>query len=492
MHNERPSPRASNMVTKELVKNELDKANLSYERCWKYLCEIKTGKVSKDNIDCLIDFQPRLAGSLFDLGKIYRKIAQQKKNLVSKKETLNEKWFSNRMGTLSKYQKAINQAISIGKGIGDAFAWFFYQRNRWYLTEHLSQDEIFHFPPGFGGIGELEFIKNIRLLHGYLVIYHGTTNILRLGDISLIDLESFSVAGIGEIKTDSPMEETIRISLLFSGPGICKERIEKSDLSNSVVRRQQGAFLEGFPQKAKDRFNRQVKRITKSFDKLSAIPENKISFESSSSIKALESLFNHAKTGKFAFRTVSEGLALGVYKGMPKKFSNNLLENQDYDLSSKIVGIEKYAMELVHSERTDNSLIVDLLYYDEDGRTAHLPGMSHLFWWPLNLEIIRKIMFQKAIVITLYNPSHLINKFELSGFTVEYSKQLAYSIYKSDGEKKFGIEGLSYYMRMIYQYLFPEETIIDMVCEMEQKVSELQINDPTRIEMQIEQKFVNL
>lgn len=478
------------MITKKLVKNELDKANLAYERCWIYLCEIKTGKVSKDNIDCLIDFQPILAGSLFDLGKLYRKIAQQKKDLVSKKEQLNQNWFANRMGALSKYQKAIKQAISIGKGIGDAFAWFFYQNNRQYLAEHLSQEEIFHFPPGFGGIGELEFVKNIRLLHGYLVIYHGTTNILRLGDISLIDLECFSVAGVGEIKTDSPVDETLKISLLFSGPGICKERIEKSDLSNGIVRKQ-GIFLDGFPQKAKDRFNRQVERIEKSFDKLAAIPNNKISFESNSSIEALGSLFNHAKIGKFAFKTVSEGLAIGVYKSMPRMLSNNLLEKPNYDLSNKIIGIEKQVMELTHPDRTDNSIIVGSLYYDKDGNTSHLPGMSHLFWWPLELEIIRKIIFQEVIVITLYNPSHLINKFELSGFTVDHEKQFTYSIYKGDGEKKFSIEGLSYYMRIIYQYLFTEESVINMICEMEQKVNELQINTPTRIDMHIEQKFGN-
>ncbi|TRX01144.1 hypothetical protein [Candidatus Methylobacter oryzae] len=479
------------MVSKELVKNELDKANLAFEKCWLYLCEIKTGKVSKDNLSCLVDFQPRLAESLFNLGRLYREIEQQKKSLISRKEKLNQNWFRNRMGSLSKYQKTINQAISIGKGIGDAFAWFFYQRDRQYLTEHLSQDEIFHFPPGFGGIGELEFVKNIRILHGYFILYHGTTNILRLGDISLIDLENFSVAGVGEIKTDTPVGETLKISLIFSGPGICKEKIEKSDLSNGVVRQQQETFLNGFPQKAKDRFERQVKRITKSFDKLSVIPDSKISFESHSNIERLDSLFDHVKTGKFTFKILSEGLAIGVYKVTTKKFSNNLLKYLNYDLSDKIVGVEKYAMELFLPERTDNSLIVDSLYYDEDGNTSHLPGMSHLFWWPLKLETIRKIMFQEAIVITLYNPSHLINKFELSGFTVNYEAQQKYIAYKSDSEKEFAIEGFSYYMRMIYQYLFNEESIINIIYEMEQKINKLQLNTSTRIDMNIEQKFGN-
>ena len=55
-------------------------------------------------------------------------------------------------------------------------------------------------PPGFGGIGETMFMKNVRMFGEYMVIYHGMTTILRIGDITFIDLKKLKVAGIGEIK----------------------------------------------------------------------------------------------------------------------------------------------------------------------------------------------------------------------------------------------------------------------------------------------------
>lgn len=473
------------MVTKRKITQEINRSGASFEKCWSYLSAIKSRKINTDNI---VNFQPTLASALFDLSALYRNIAQEKKKLINRKHSYTPSWFSTRMASLSSYQEAINQAIGIGKGIGDGFAWFFYQKNRNYLREHLSQEEIFHGPPGVGGIGELEFAKNVRMLYGYFVLHHGTTNILRLGDISLIDLSSFSVAGIGEIKTSPVMPGKIEISLLFSGPGIKKEKIEEG-IAKEEAPRTKKPFMHDFPENAKSRLKRQVKRITDSYNVLESTPERNFRFESDSSLEALKRAFENSKCGRFHFEKASKGLAIGVYRERRKLLSTKLLHKGKTDFSKRIDGVEACAIGLINTERDDNSMIIGGLYYDEKGRVPHLPGMSHLFWWPLSLEILRSIIFKDTVVITLFNPAQLVSLFESAGFTVELSDKFECKIYKNQYGKKIYIEGFSYYWKMITEYLFTEEGILKMVKQVEDGLDKHNISESTRIELQVIQEF---
>ena len=91
--------------------------------------------------------------------------------------------------------------IAIGRSLGDSFAWFFYHSERKHLEEHLKHERQLHMPPGIGGIGELEFLDKTRVIDNHLVIYHGTTTFLRIGDVSFLDMKTLRLTAIGELKT---------------------------------------------------------------------------------------------------------------------------------------------------------------------------------------------------------------------------------------------------------------------------------------------------
>ncbi|UPH44694.1 hypothetical protein [Methylophaga pinxianii] len=389
------------------------------------------------------------------------------------------------MKSLSTYQNAINDTIAVGKSIGDAFVWFFYQKNRNYLVEHLSQDEVFHAPPGTGGFGEQELIKKFPVLNGYFVLHHGVTSILRLGDISLVDIDSFTVSGIGEIKTSGVRKDgTVQVNLLFSGPNINKKRVEKpiAEMAES-----EPSFEDALPEKSKQRLKRQLERISKSYKTLTETPRQKIAITQDNCLDNFEQAFNEAKVGKFLFKKISNGLIIGIYKDHRKSFSSKMVNHSTADFSQKMDDIEKSIRNIMKEGREDNSIQVGYFHYNKDGKSSLLPGMTHPVWWPINNSILKDIIFQNSIIVTLYNPAHLISEFEKHGYSLKYKEQKIQSIYQQIGDKEISITGFNYYLNMITQYLFSEESIVKIIEETKNLTQEEKTAKPFQIGLNIQQ-----
>ena len=174
----------------------VDQAEQDLGRCWETLASLRTGPDHR-----LVDFQIDLAAVLYRLSELYQEIAAERRALIGRKQSYSPRWFARRQAVLAGYQTAIERTLLIGKSMGNAFAWFFYQSQPDLLQKHYSEPHQRVLPTGIGGRGELEFIRQVRSIDGKLVLHHGITSILRVGDISLIDLSKFRVVSIGEIKT---------------------------------------------------------------------------------------------------------------------------------------------------------------------------------------------------------------------------------------------------------------------------------------------------
>lgn len=192
---------AKSKTSKTAITKVLDEVEVELKRCWRTLAAMKDEPYDERYAYELIDFQSVLAPAIFRLNDSYVLLAQAKKLAVSRKRQVNAEWFRTRMRSIAKYQHAIKTVISIAKALGDSFAWIFYQRERELITRHLERERLDHTPPGIGGRGELEFIKQVKHIDGQLVLFHGITTFLRLGDISLIDLGTRTVTALGELKT---------------------------------------------------------------------------------------------------------------------------------------------------------------------------------------------------------------------------------------------------------------------------------------------------
>lgn len=136
---------------------------------------------------------------------------------------------------MSEYQNALTEAIKVGRVIGDSFAWIFYQGERNRLQKHFLHEPIFKIPSGIGGRGELAFVKRFGVFNGHLLIYHGITSFLLIGDVSLWNLASNTITAIGELKAGKVTESGFGMRLHLIWPESSKTFWETPKQSRPTV-----------------------------------------------------------------------------------------------------------------------------------------------------------------------------------------------------------------------------------------------------------------
>ena len=481
---------SSQLVNERTYRRCIDSAEKAYEHCWKYLCDLKTRNFGRGRSECLTEFQPHLGAALASLSRIYDQIAGERKRLIDRKHGISEHWFEARQRLLSKRQKVLKQVILTGRCLGDAFAWFFYQRDRRYLRDHLSQQEIIYSPSGIGGIGELEFVRNIKLVSGYFIVYHGITSILRLGDVSLIDLKTLRVVGIGELKSRSPTAGTVEITLIVSGPGLKDKKLQAS-VATPAAKSSKGS-TDWLSPANRDRLNRQLKRIGQTFKSQSSGPNLRMKLMSDNYLPALEQVVRNARKNSVTYARAGEGLLLINYTGAQRtlrgKCSGDCAQDiterltKDTDLSLQVQG-------LIRASRSDNSIVLGSLVYDQNGHMPHLPGMAHLFWWELPLEVIRKIIFHDALVMTVFNPATLIDDLEQAGYTIFTETSGRLKVTKRNANREIEVSGIDFYFRMIQQYLFSNSFILRMLAKVEDDASVMDVSGGVKLDLLINQEI---
>ena len=116
------------LISKEVVKEKIDRAEKMLDECFGFLMDLK--HVRDDLVPAITEFQPRLADCLHILMRFYQELQTEKKELISKKKEYDDAKFREIMKINAAYSKVVRTTIEIGKSLGDAFAWFFYQDNR--------------------------------------------------------------------------------------------------------------------------------------------------------------------------------------------------------------------------------------------------------------------------------------------------------------------------------------------------------------------------
>lgn len=471
------------------VDTALDRAERRFNKCWSYLTAIKAGKFSKDKLEPLLAFQPALAAALFDLSKVHAQIAKERRARISSKSRLAPVWFKARMAFLNRQQQRLVEALQIGRSIGDGYAWFFYQNEVQFLAQQVQGPKPSMMSTGIGGVGELQSALNMHMLGGYFLVHHCITSMLRLGDVTLINLRGFKVAGIGELKShsDIPGHVTVSMSVLGDGPGIDLHQgppatAPETPLSNVV---------EQLTAAAKDRLKRQMDRIQKSHVEARKKPDSLVSIESENRIGALERLLRHAPTGRLSYARAGNSLLLFAYRSPARPLSKRLANSAKPTKQTwrGLNALPDKVLEIVIHGRQDNSVLLNWFFYQRDGHFYYLPGMTHPFWWPLNPKALKAVVFRQTIVGTAYNPAWLFRTLEEAGFEVDSSDVRNAKISRRKGDALFQSEGTSFYLRAIQDYLMDESSIANMLTIAYESQIGGVAEGPKRVDLILHQKF---
>lgn len=482
------APRREQMVSKAAIKALLSDTEVKYWECWETLSRLKRPEhpAKKDLFAAMLDFQPTLARALFDLSEKYRELHQEKRDTIAKKDRVSPEWFRHRLRTLDRYQWSLKAAICLGKRLGDSFAWLFYGNEREHLLVHHSHQEQLYTPPGVGGLGELKFIENFGMVNGHLVLYHGITSFLKVGDISLINMQDMSLAAMGELKTTQVAEKELRIAVSTVGPS----RAAVISVAAAEAERRGTATKPAplqLPQCMTARLDRQVADIGASFNWSG--PNESVVLEYDSHISELEALCKGVKTSSFTFRKVGDGHLLIVTELTKRSLANKLTEGYKIDFNDKLGGFEEEVARIVRKGADDNELWIGPLH-GLDSKYRLTPGMVPMFWWPLDLDVIEALLFGDLLLFSAYNPAHLAAKLRAAGFEVEVLKgRRGLKVEKRVGDMICTLEGLDYFTHLVTGQFWREEAVVEALSSVSKRVEDGTIPPHTRIEMQIQQHF---
>lgn len=471
-------------MTNRDIKKIFARTEERYLKCWQILKSMKEYKIQIDEFPL---FQPLLCSALLELSNAYKQVHQIRQKLIGSKGRYSPSWFAGRQNLLSERQKAISETISIGRALGDAFAWFFYQNDIDYLREHANHEFSSHMPPGFGGIGEMEFIKNVKSINGLMVLYHGTTNILRIGDISLIDLNKFKVEAVGELKT-TPLEPgKLNISLHLIGSSKIKSiTSEIIALDGSGIK-----YTDNFPQSMKARLARQMKRMSKMITPINQDTNlSKIDKEERRHIKEFELAYSKAKVGEFLYHQLGNGLLCAIYRKKKRSLYSKQFPKDKTDFGSKMDDMAQYAQNLMLKDSSHNKILFGTLLYSSEGKSNPLTGTIPLFWWQLKIEYLKEIIFQDAIAINIYNPAHLVALFEAKGFSIHPVKdKSSFSLKLPIGTGEIEIGGMWYFMHLIYHDMFDEGQVAELIDEIVENMQNRNPSNSERIDIQFNHRL---
>lgn len=468
------------MISKSDIKNLINETEESYLKVAEILSTIKSRRDFK--VTKLFNIQPILAESLYKLSSMYSDLSQEKKNYIERKSDLNTSWFNHRMKLINKYQNVVDYAISIGKFLGDHFAWSFYHLDRKKLYEHYQNDRIFYMPTGVGGLGELEYVKRVKYINNKVLIYHGTTSFLRLGDVTFFDLKESRVASIGEIKTRKINEKELSINLSLIGEK--KEDVSLFDeLIAERVPRVKEKKTTPLSSKVQSKLNRQLSKISKSIGKKGQT--NKQSLLGDYEYDKINKLYHETPSSKIKHIQISDGLILGCYKPQKKNLSTILFKDLIPEIKNKAKGIESLVKNILIPKSKFNQLLIGDAINPKPNNYLH-PSSTPFLFWPLDLNLFNEVVFFDTIFFTIYNPAHLIEKLIKNDFEVEIDGQRFFKVSSKIEDNHLEFGRLDHYINLITSEFYKEESVIEIlkIVREQAKEGKLPHNKKIRIDIQ--------
>jgi hypothetical protein len=413
----------------------------------------------------LLGFQPRLLRALQQLEAEYESIARTKRGLIRRKKRLTPWWFRARLRLLAKRQEVLRDAVTMGRTMGDSFAWLFYRDEHRLLDEHSAQEFVVPIPTGIGGQGELAFVSTMPGFAGHFVLHHGITTILRLGDVSLIDVARNRVVAIGELKTARPNEKelTIQVSLI-SAKG---EEIDTTRVPTDHADRPEPPSALQLNPPALARLQRQLRKTEKALRPETDSRESEpVGVAGDSYIGELEKAIRRARRGRWITHRAGPGLLFVVYRSLSRKLDRRLREMTTTAASRLATGENpsKAVVPLIMRGSPHNLIVTTSVLYGAHGRPHHPRQAMPLVWLGVDRDLVFRLITLETQVITVYNPAHLYAAFQERGWEIEKGgSPIEVTLRRKHGESFLTLHGMDWFMRDVTLGLKSEEQIVNAV-----------------------------
>lgn len=454
------------MVTTDEIRDLIAEAEVVYTDCFDTLKVLKTGNFAGFDITRITSFQYKLSRTIFDLSSKYHQIHIERKQAIAEKKTTDEDTFLTYMRSTQGDIKLLEHVISLGKALGDAFAWFFYQGDKQFLGRQFSQQHHLPAPPGVGGMGEVKLLEITKgVLNGNLIIHHGTTTFLTVGDYSLVDLSTFRLAAICELKSD---ENTLRLNLIF-GPeqtnlGLFKSISEQVDETDGP--------LPPVPPmappsgKAETRLRRQVGEIGKTLTPKDVGAEMWVDVDQDQRASKLNDLWSSLSGKTHVFCKVSDGHLLIAVDNSHTALHERLKSNSDWssifaqeDMSEQVRTIGLLDDDVPVE---DKRIVVDRFHIPTPD-TRLRPGFKPLFWWDIDIDLIKAILFHQVYILSICNTGVFNRLLRNAGFQVNKTENGGLYFSKDVNGLNIVFQGYHEFLRLVSSQLLSEQEVVSLI-----------------------------
>lgn len=381
------------LILEKDVKKKIDEAEEVLLKSFERLLTLK--HANGDIEDAVLKFQPELAECLYGLMTFYRGLKAEARTLISKKRAYSRDEFSGLMAQNKKYMDTVKETIEIGKRLGDAFAWLFYQRNLSELIKHFEHESTGLFVIGTGGLGEIEFIKHTPIFNGCLVLYHGITSMLRIGDFSLYS-SGVGIVGIGELKS-----QKIGPKIQVDAHIISKIQFN-ADATERVQSRVKDSEISDLAPNIVERLKKQLLVQEDALHKRMADVEiNKVGQFEYNLISELEQSDMVLNENKSLLLLATKSNCNGLFEVLNEKDDGTLPD-----------GLRSMVEQMIFPNNSHNGIIIGKITTD----IAH--SRKPILWWEIGDTVCRDIYFKKLQISTLFNPAQIIQHYVDKGYSV--------------------------------------------------------------------------
>ena len=248
------------------------------------------------------------------------------------------------------------------------------------------------------------------MISGHFTVYHGITNILRVGDVSLFNTKTLQLIGIGELKTKKKNERELEISLILIG------KRELNPFGKREIKVKQGNIenlADGFHDE--ERVKRQVRVMTKHFAK-DRSKGGQHSYFDKYHFDDIDQLLKESKRYRVNFKKVSDGLIYAFVKA--QHLFNKRFSDETPSVKRNFGEFRQSIKELTISNYELNSILHGSILYEKNGQPQIGIGIPPLFWSFLNMDSLKSLYFQECVLVTIFNPAYIFKRLEEKGFTV--------------------------------------------------------------------------
>ena len=472
------------MITHAQVRNEIDDAERAFQRCYRILRETPRSRASQNPPD-ILGLQPTLARTIFGLDQLHSRLSAERKSLVSRKASLNDRWLRARLRRIRNYQDSLAAAASIGRSIGDALAWVFYRDDPDSLAVHLGHAPVRRIPNSVGGRGEVAFINTTQGIDGYFIVYHGITTLLRHGDISVFNLSTRRLAAIGELKAKQigPKEFSLTVSLIGSSDIRLFELI--SSRAASVSLDPPASRSDPLPAALRAKLDRQMRGAAPVVTPPKS--DKEISHSASSALDGLRRLLTEKPQARVHALKVSDSQVLVRIRQNATRLSSRLIAAPKPRPTHMPPSAMEEFLTILLPEKEENELSIASVLNPGPGYVS-IPGVIPFLWWPLPSTSASDLLFHRALVFSVLNMGSIVRKLRSIGLDVERQGRriLARKVLQSS---TIEVQRLEYFLSLIIHQCYPEDDVIELISKVLDEIESQGITEPTQIDLRFHQIF---